>query len=468
MPKNQYFSNIRKGIAHRIGSLSIANSLLAELEQSSYTGIKAYDLHDWEKGKKSKTSFLDIVTNDYNQKIAGWIELLNQEKDAFELQPATKINISPKLNINAAVIKEWKQEEPTIEINIGLILAVEDLLGKCLCTKSFFTQRTPTGELSIANPFFLIGPDHADRFLNYGSIVALGDAHAQLLTAGIPIAPWRLFQFDLIAELSAQWAMLHEQAHWMLGHIDYLAAQRGDTSDFSLNENGENTPLDDATATKYFEMGADALASSLLFHLNWDTERQENKRFRDYRNKLQQAYGNIGSESIIYLNDHAAILRTILLSIGLVVLLMENKRLYLNSPRSSYPLPVTRLLGIFLTVGEAYGDMINFSEDNTYDTEKIRPVIISYIEVIVDLQLIVSLLKINNPIFKPFIWERNKEEEDQFTDDLFSILANGASDPGIVQTEAAKEFIYLRSLDPAFMPRLKNYLHLGKSWLDNY
>lgn len=446
----------------------MAYSILDELERSPYTGIKAYHLEDWEKDEQYNNSFLEIVTREYNQKIAGWLELLDQEKESLELYPGTKISISPKLNVNASVTKEWKQVEPEIEINMGLILAVEDLLGLCLCTTSFFTQRTSTGALSIANPFFQISPENPNRFLNYRSLIGMGNAHAQWLTSAIPIAPWRLFQFDLIAEMATQWAMLHEQAHWMLGHVDYLADQYDKESGFSLNETAEDILSDDTNLTRYFEMTADALATTLLFHLNWGTKSRPNIRFEDYRNKLQQVYGTIPSESIIYLNDHAAVLRTLLLSIGLVILLMENKRLSQNNTRSDYPLPTTRLLGIFIAIGQSYGDTMEYSEDNTYETERITPLIESFMEVMVDLQLIVSLLKIDNPIFKPFIWEQNEVEKDKFTDDLFSILTNGASDPAFVQTEAAREYIYLRSLDSTFMPRLKDFLHLGKSWQDQY
>ena len=472
--KENLYKHLREGILLRVQPLDKAVELLLQQGTKAQDQSNIFEVFDWEKETHPENNFLEIITNEYRLKVASWKRQLELESESLQLFPSKDITIGNDLTSNASV--GWSTFRfplknpplyPGITINIGLILAVEDLLGQCLSTATFYT---PKGKLDISNPSFRIGSAHRNRYIDYGPLLFQQEHLASFkLTRHIPISPWRLYQLDLLSELAIHWAMLHEQAHWMLGHLDYLHTfRKGGEGVFRMNEGPRNKELKAVISQEeyhYFEMSADALATALLFHFYWPIRKNKHSPFGIYNSKLIASYGNpIPFHSILKIEDDVTILRTFLSAISTVLILFEQQRSR-HGHGGTYPMPSTRLLSIFLSLGQAYQEFDTlFNKDNSDNS--LKKIIQSYIHTTVDVQLAISLLEIKNPIFQPFFWDqKDQEEKDNFSNDLFSLISGDLTLPEKCKSAAAKEFLKLKALDHKIEPLLKKFLHLGPSWV---
>ena len=446
------YSGFRRSILERIGALEFAREKISEFEKFGFKGIKVYEITDWEEDAPAEEAFLNFVVSEYRDKIEGWkVTLATNIKNEYRV--TNRVMISQSLTVNASIstsnnlLSRLLKTPPTIHINLGLILSVEDALGFVLSTKTFFTHRTGDGELTLMNPSFKIGRSHPQRFLNYQKVLNETKGFAQVLTSGIPFAPWRLCQFEMLSDMGIHWVILHEQSHGLLGHLEQAKKHKGRAGKMSLNES-DHDEIQWSTTTgrrpKILEMEADSQALSLLYDLIYMNPKAP--VVAAYRAHLQNGnYKNNQAGSIIELSTPKDYLRALLLSVSLVIILLENKRLQTNPESSSaYPSPITRLFGLFYTLGIRYLGVEKDSDSQSHSRDDVRVLFGAYMESILDIQLAVSLLDIQNEAFRPFIWEKPDSRVDEFSNDLFTIVSKEITDVSQVKTEAAREFLFLK------------------------
>lgn len=262
-----------------------------------------------------------------------------------------------------------------LHVTAGAFLAIEDLLLRATTKPDFFlfdALYDPQDEQRLRVPIHILdvtveGPE---RFFDYSWLRKLepgGTRHA--LLSSMPLTSWRLCQFELLRALSVQWLCLHEAAHWLGGHLDLLtksapAARTGlqfCDPDLALGAAGAPDKVERAIAAalrahglahrlprrdarKCFEYQADFLGFLLLSVL----QRGEASAFARYEAAMRRLALPDYFEELIAL-DAAARARAQLLAAGAVILLIERGALSLGG-RSTYPLPLARLLNLQMAV----------------------------------------------------------------------------------------------------------------------
>ncbi|MCB0629783.1 MAG: hypothetical protein R2824_02165 [Saprospiraceae bacterium] len=463
---------LRPGILQRINPLNEALSLLRDPGMLHTKCTATFRMSGWDDAQEKGKPFLEAVREDYQHKIDKWISRLKQQTNDLPLMPTPHLRISDALTVNAFI--GWPQLAvrnagsclglPEIVLHIGLILAVEDLLGQSLSNSSFFANNPQPGQLTVANPCFVIGTKHPCRCIDYGPLLYRQEKLARFhLTRCIPISPWRLYQLDLLAEVAVHWAFFHEQAHWLLGHLDFMAASQRNSKKQLKLQNTMSAPnfleLQSKESCQYFEITADALATSLLFHFYWPMK-TESESFAAYRKKLMDSYDSFSLQSVLGLDDEISVLRTLMLAISVVLLLLEHQRTNYGQT-GAYPLPATRLFGIYYTLGQAYADtVIPYSYKGAHRPEQVQTLTRAFVETSLDLQFAVSHLEVDNPVIHPFNWDRTGSAKDDFSDDLFDVLSGILTGPEHCRTAAAAGFLRSRNFDDHLAPLLKEFIHL--------
>lgn len=118
-------------------------------------------------------------------------------------------------------------------------------------------------------PLLLVGDEGKHRFHNYTLPLRkrLWPRRSHFVRQ-LPVNPIRMAVAELLASLAFRWALLHEQAHWLAGHLDYRSAQARESRRLSLREvrrvAGASSAENEAEDL-CFEFQADSLATQLLF-----------------------------------------------------------------------------------------------------------------------------------------------------------------------------------------------------------
>ncbi|MGA8169457.1 MAG: hypothetical protein WB816_01255 [Methylocystis sp.] len=117
----------------------------------------------------------------------------------------------------------------TMFISAGLILAIEDLLLSALTTPDYFNSpelHDPKDESRAILPIPVLRAEWKDKppTRGFGWLEDIAAGHSISILNLMPQAPWRLVQFELLRELCIHWVMLHEFAHWALGHLGALTS----------------------------------------------------------------------------------------------------------------------------------------------------------------------------------------------------------------------------------------------------
>lgn len=200
---------------------------------------------------------------------------------------AVDLRLDPRrLLLDAEVRLPAGAARPQVQIGVGAVLAMDDLILSALCDNTFLAPtraawRTgdPDTPFEPPEPLDLSRPRgrHAPRYASYRNLVRGGLATVADLTFQLPRNPWRLQQAQLLSELALAWIIFHERAHWGLGHLDLVGLFHGggDLRIAEINQTALEVKLDlhavddEAAAAsniqKVLELGADSHALLLLF-----------------------------------------------------------------------------------------------------------------------------------------------------------------------------------------------------------
>lgn len=299
-----------------------------------------------------KRRMVQMIEEDARAAVRRLRRLMKHE--AFpELPPdAFKLHIDRTEPGFVATVTGRVGEPAWIELSLGSILAIEDALLGALCRATFLTNAgLETVELDEPIAFLRI-PAAATRLRTY-PLDQPGGLMSATLNPWIPRSAWRLYQFDVMAELSLQWIVLHEMAHWALGHIGFAAARtRAGDAALTLSEVTHSFALEGVEASgncltssehQTIEMQADFLASELLYFYHRAQIGSENtplSRFGERMRELVDVRGTVLGDL-----DEAQQHRLLATAAGVVVLTIEARRQEVGTSRT-HPLPETRAMQI--------------------------------------------------------------------------------------------------------------------------
>lgn len=258
---------------------------------------------------------------------------------------------SDRLSFEAKV-SGTAQDGPLIEISLGALLALEDVIFTAACSGAFFAHATPTTEvLDEPIPTLFSTASRQHRFHDYGEANSRTlDLNA--LSQGIPRASWRLRQCDCLAEVALQWIILHELAHWALGHLGLAALRSGDPKrQLSMDEVAFTFHAADGARAvnglsseecRALELQADFLASELLFFYLRAQQAHPASPLVRFEKDIAALVAVRGT--VIGMADPATANRLLMTANSIVIMVMEARRHALTRRNGalSHPSPESR------------------------------------------------------------------------------------------------------------------------------
>ncbi len=236
---------------------------------------------------------------------------------------------------------------PTIHMSKGFFIALDDLLLACCCKPAFFVEPTVDGE-NIAIHYLENPALKSHSYYDYQcKLNTRGVPFSEKLYRQTPSQFWRLQQASLLSNLSAQWAMLHEVSHWLMGHT-LLIKETTFTETLGLvNFNTQSNPVfEQPKYRQCLELQADGLAFELMFY---EVMGQSGPNYL-WQNFLESQDQRTLLPYEISGQEPEQRLRMLLLASGAVILLFEHARKVNKlSLAEDYPKPLTRLINLFST-----------------------------------------------------------------------------------------------------------------------
>lgn len=164
---------------------------------------------------------------------------------------------------------------------------------------------------------------------------------------------------DLLTALAVRWILLHELAHWLLGHCGvarqhFLNEGTQHLIVFAVDE-AEPSDLKHNDKLKYLELQADGLAFEILLHY---------AVFAD--ESTDEIWQWIDADQNINLTDVDVItqkIRSILVAGSCAVLVIEQVRRAAIGINPAYPLPLTRLTNLVATAIRVMSDYISITRE---------------------------------------------------------------------------------------------------------
>lgn len=156
----------------------------------------------------------------------------------------------------------------------------------------------------------------------------------------------------LLTALATRWILLHELAHWLLGHCgaatQHLVDERTQHLVVFAEDEIEPKDLQHNDKLKYLELQADGLAFELMLH---------HAAFADESTNIIWQW--INADQNFDLTDVDVItqkIRSIMVAGSTVVLVMEQLRRAAFGMNQAYPLPLTRLTNLMATAIRVMSD----------------------------------------------------------------------------------------------------------------
>ncbi|WP_143594201.1 hypothetical protein [Thiothrix eikelboomii] len=246
-----------------------------------------------------------------------WTEQVNAVRSAIQIHteaPVPAVNAfilldSPKIGASVSAIEPL---QPVITVNSGTIKNIATLFTE-LCK----------------NDYFFIFPSGVGK-------------KKYLLTA-----------------LATRWILLHELAHWLLGHCGAVAQHFLDegTQHLVVFAADEDEPMDlkHNDKLKYLELQADGLAFELLLHHATFADESTDTTW-----KWIDAAQNPNLTDVDVITQK---IRSIMVAGSSVVLAMEQLRRAAFGMNLAYPLPLTRLTNLMATAIGVMSDYIGVTEE---------------------------------------------------------------------------------------------------------
>src|ERR1700733_10393434 len=156
-------------------------------------------------------------------------ELLDEDRsleESWSIELLRDVAFSQSTKVDAFL--EADAGQPRVRISEGLCLALDDTLLSALCVLGFFTARLKQDDVPEVYLIGFCAPENKDKSFDYTRTSQSSSADLPgALTSHIPLDPVRLSQADLLLSFTMHWVSLHEQAHWLLGHMEWLRIERG-------------------------------------------------------------------------------------------------------------------------------------------------------------------------------------------------------------------------------------------------
>ena len=305
---------------------------------------------------ESDGHLLSVVVPEYRGRLdpsASWVDRIREDWGTPEFG---EVELTPNLELEGLI--EFENGKTRTQVSVGLCLALEDAILNLFSSRGFFTSRLSGDERPDAFGVLFCGDEASWRYHDYRSARQLeGVKFADGITRRVPFDPLRLSQCNLMMSLCLRWIMLHEYAHWVLGHLEWSVAN-GLTANAQLAEaklfvdasTAEKTELNccmefqaDAFATQM--LFSDALSSDVLDDPVFKLHVMDRAAFADFRN----AY----APSIVSRDER---FRILLLASAIPSLLFDLRRENV-SVANTHPPPSSRILNIFFTAMSVIGDI---------------------------------------------------------------------------------------------------------------
>lgn len=379
--------------------------------------------------------------------------------------PLIAPRITADLTSNAKVLKR-RDGPPAMTLTTGLGLALQDALLSACCVRGFCVRRLEEEERPPAFPVLIVGQQSRRRYHDYR--VSRG-APLQLLRQ-LPVSEERLALADLLFGLAYRWVMLHEQAHWVAGHLDFLLRQQG-RAKVAMQEVWSGAPGEKGNRDDHcLELQADSLATRWLlsFGMADDSLRGSALASRYFSCVSHARHGQ----------DHTTRFRVILLAIGTACLLMEVRRQQMTRGVSRHPPPLTRLVNVCVEAISTYGDIARFRSvgsigagargsagGNVYETALLRPALSELMMVLMDLTILARIVRLRDADYRSALVDRPGTGEPALGalsavgEDIFSISTGMTRRP--LRTSGARYFLALEATQARLWKRLAPFRNLG-------
>jgi hypothetical protein len=410
---------------------------------------------------------LSALRSDYASLLS---ELVKQDRlleSGWSVDLLQDVQLNPSRKVDAYL--QASEDSPLVLISEGLCMALDDTLLTVLCVLGFFTARPGKEEVPESYAIGLCGSENSERYFDYSRTAhsPLGDLPRQL-TSHIPLDPVRFAQADLLLSFALHWVALHEQAHWLLGHVKWLQAKHGWTEsridEVLFLDGSDPEERDDSYC---LELQADALATEMLFGYGLSDQILSSQWLTRYRTALH-TYGDRRISLAPDLAQRQDRFYMMLLASSISCLLFELRRERLRARSGSHPPPATRLLNIFMAAMETWGDVEEFEggEENDpkdgYLLAQIRPAVDVAARVFVELEMAAQVIGLESPLYRSNILFRERDEAPNrgdmspLSDDFFRLIV-GSRDLDKYVTDGGRTFVGLLDRSELLYKELKPF-----------
>jgi len=454
----------RKSHLHRVGARSIEDlDKLVAPYISERVDMTALTISNISGG----TELLGGLKIEYAELMAEVTEASRSLTDLWSIELVSDVALTEDAKVDAFL--DTGAGCPRVRISEGLCLALDDALLSALCVLGFFTARLKADDLPEVYPIGACGAESHDRYFDYSRTnVSSSDELPGALTSHIPLNPIRLAQVDLLLSFAMRWVFLHEQAHWLLGHVEWLRAE-GDWPDNQLDEvlflDSDRGPNSD---DRYcLELQADALATELLFASGLSDDIVTSQWVSRYRGALV-AYGGHRLSFAADLADREDRFHMLLLASSISCLLFELRREKRRRGSGSHPPPATRLLNIFMSALETWGDVEEFEKgseqslEGGYLLDHLRPAISVATRAFVELEMVARVIGLENSLYRSTMLMRDgtvppaRRDLSPLSDDFFRLI-KGERELTEFDTDGGRTFVALLDRSAALYKKLKPY-----------
>ena len=397
-------------------------------------------------------ALLAALADDFRGAIKRFDPLNTTFRSDWSTDTIEKVRLRRALDLNAGV--SLQSGQPEMRINLGLYLALQDALLDAFCVRGIFVSSTAQTDRPNAYGVLSVGAPSDTRYHDYSEINDLdGDPLARALTRAMPLQPIRLAQADMLLFFALRWVWFHEQAHWILGHLDYLSAKNRlaktglkEAELFSNHSEGAETYGE----AYCFELQADALATQCLVAETLGLPPADiSTPIYEYQLAIETS-GTSGTFAPPP-NTRSTRFRICLMAAGLCALLFELRRERSGLTSKTHPPPSARIINIALTALSTYGDIAQFEandgtlHDQAYRTDILRPAANDLMTSLFDLEIIARMVQLKHPLYRSsmlFPEEKSYAPGDvsPLAQDIFDLMLKGSKKAKSLRTEGGVAF----------------------------
>jgi len=167
---------------------------------------------------RSAADFLEALRTDYVSSAENAIGLLRGTFDELSGITPRVVFDANDYTCNARVSGA---DRPRITIPIGLILALEEVILATATTHDFLSDTFSDDEAGTIEVPYYRWQSRSPELLTCQEALAASLLDVMQIGSAIPLATWRLMQCEFMIDTAFQFIVMHEIAHWSLGHTLY-------------------------------------------------------------------------------------------------------------------------------------------------------------------------------------------------------------------------------------------------------